>query len=123
MEKERAIDRLILFAQYAKRELKVVKGRSSFESYCGLSNGYLTTAVASRSKGNIGSDIIARIMEAFPMLNIEWLCSGRGRMIKDEVLAREEMRKEVEREIKAMIWDKVKDIVGSDEKNDTQKIP
>ena len=81
---ERAIDRLKIFAQYAREELKLVKGFNSFEAYCGLSNNYINCSDrGGKTKGNIGSDSIARISEAFPMLNIKWLCTGKGEMIDD----------------------------------------
>ena len=80
---ERAIDRLKIFAQYAKEELKMVKGVSSFEAYCGLSNNYINNmARGGKGKGNISSDIIARVSKAFPMLNLRWLCTGKGEMIE-----------------------------------------
>lgn len=83
-QEERAIDRLKIFIEYAKTELKVIKGYSSFEAYCGLGNGYISNSdKKGKSKGTIGSDLIARISDAFPMLNVKWLCSGKGNMIDD----------------------------------------
>lgn len=83
-QEERAIDRLKLFVEYTKKDLKIIKGYSSFESYCGLGNGYILNSDRSgKSKGSIGSDLIARISDAFPMLNIKWLCSGKGDMIDE----------------------------------------
>lgn len=80
MKQNRAVDRLKEFARYAKDELEMVKGQNSFESYCGISNGYISNLDKS-TKGSIGSDIIAKIMDKFPMLDIGWLCSGKGSMI------------------------------------------
>ncbi len=83
-QNERAIDRLKAFAHYARYELKIVKGYSSFEVYCNIGNGYISNSDKSgKGKGTIGSDIISRISEAFPMLNVKWLCSGKGNMIDD----------------------------------------
>lgn len=79
MEKERAIDRLRTFAKYA-RDKGVVKGEISFEAYCGLSHKYISNAVRN-GKGAIGSDIITRIADKFPELNVKWLCTGKGEMI------------------------------------------
>lgn len=85
---ERAIDRLKIFAEYAKVELKTIKSFNSFESYCGLSHGYINSSdKGGRSKGNISSDIIAKISEAFPMLNVKWLCNGKGEMIDGKQVA------------------------------------
>lgn len=47
-QNERAIDRLKAFAHYARYELKIVKGYSSFEVYCNIGNGYI--------KGNMIDD-------------------------------------------------------------------
>lgn len=51
-QEERAIDRLKLFVEYTKKDLKIIKGYSSFESYCGLGNGYILNSDRSgKSKG------------------------------------------------------------------------
>lgn len=42
-QEERAIDRLKLFVEYTKKDLKIIKGYSSFESYCGSQKGITTT--------------------------------------------------------------------------------
>ena len=39
-----------------------------FETRCGLSNGYVNNI-----RRNIGRDALERIIEQFPMLDIEWL--------------------------------------------------
>lgn len=43
-QNERAIDRLKAFAHYARYELKIVKGYSSFEVYCNIGNGYISNS-------------------------------------------------------------------------------
>ena len=86
-QKERAIDRLKIFAEYARSELGVVKGLNSFEQYCNIGNAYISNSdKKGRGKGSIGSDVIANISEVFPMLNVKWLfpatcCSGSGMII------------------------------------------
>ena len=67
---ERAIDRLRKFARYA-RDKGVVKGENSFEAYCELSNRYIYNSIRN-GKGAIGTDIIARIVDKFPELNVKW---------------------------------------------------
>ena len=75
-QNERAIDRLKAFAHYARYELKIVKGYSSFEVYCNIGNGYISNSDKSgKGRGTIGSDIISRISEVFPMVYVKWLCS------------------------------------------------
>lgn len=80
--KESAAIRLHKFVMYAKKE-KIIKSVRNFEDECGLSNGYINNAL-NASSGNIGSDSIARIVEKFPMLNIYWLCTGKGDMLNYE---------------------------------------
>ena len=84
-QKERAIDRLKIFAEYARSELGVVKGLNSFEQYCNIGNAYISNSdKKGRGKGSIGSDVIANISEVFPMLNVKWLCTGKGEMIAEQ---------------------------------------
>lgn len=51
-----------------------------FSKLCGLSNGYLAKQRA--NKGNISSQIINKILKKYPEINLEWLLSGKGNMIK-----------------------------------------
>ena len=81
-----------IFAEYVRTELKLVKGFNSFEAFCGLSNNYINSSDrGGKSKGTISSDIIARVSEKFPMLNIKWLCSGEGEMLDDKQVAEEKL--------------------------------
>jgi len=52
-------------------------GQNSFERKVGIANGYINNL-----KGSIGSDNIDKIGTHFPELNIEWLISGKGEMLK-----------------------------------------
>lgn len=80
--KESAATRLHTFVMYAKKE-KMIKSVRNFEDECGLSNGYINSSL-NASSGSIGSDSIARIVEKFPMLNVHWLCTGKGNMLNYE---------------------------------------
>ncbi|MDR1887619.1 MAG: hypothetical protein LBQ70_06855 [Prevotellaceae bacterium] len=53
-------------------------GRNRFEESVGISLGYLS----SRSP-SVGSEIIEKIANCYPDLNVEWLITGRGQMIKN----------------------------------------
>lgn len=53
---------------------------SAFEKNIGVSNGYVNAI--SRS---IGIDYLNTIIEKYSMLNIEWLLTGRGEMLKQDV--------------------------------------
>lgn len=81
---ERAIDRLLQFIAHLKNVGSEVKNAKSFEEKCGLSNSYVSNS--KKGNGSIGSDMIAKIMSGFPQLNVEWLCSGKGEMLKQETL-------------------------------------
>ncbi|MFX1668501.1 hypothetical protein JZ968_10090 [Riemerella anatipestifer] len=52
---------------------------SSFEKGINVSNGY----VNSISKG-IGGEVLLNILEKSPELNIDWLLTGKGEMLKTE---------------------------------------
>jgi len=52
----------------------------SFEKNCDLSNGYLGKQY--RGKGTMGSEVLLKIQACFPDLNIHWLLTGKGRMIR-----------------------------------------
>lgn len=86
---ERAIDRLLQFIVHLKSVGDETKNAKSFEEKCGLSNGYI--ANSKKGNGSIGSDMIAKIISGFPQLNVEWLCSGKGEMLKQELLFFSEM--------------------------------
>lgn len=52
-------------------------GQTAFEDYTGISRGYF-----SKFKGSLGSDTILKIYSKIPDLNLEWLITGEGEMIK-----------------------------------------
>lgn len=53
-------------------------GQNAFEKEVGIANGYL----ASKSK-TITSDTIEKVINKYPNLNIEWLMTGNGNMLKE----------------------------------------
>ena len=61
---------------------------SQFEKIIGVSNGYVNAI--SRS---IGIDKIETILEKFPNINIEWLLTGKGEMLKSGSCAAPEVIK------------------------------
>lgn len=73
-------DRLIAFIQY--------KGitKNKFETLCGLSKRYVSNI--SRS---ISPDITERISLTFPDLNMGWILTGEGTMLKSEQKKPEEL--------------------------------
>ena len=59
------------------RDKKISK--SEFGRLCGVSNAYVTSL-----KKTIGSDVLRTIGLKFPDLNIEWLLTGEGQMLKPQ---------------------------------------
>lgn len=57
-------------------------GRNKFEAQLGLANGYVS------SKGvSISSDVIERLVSTYPEVNIDWLITGKGSMLKSEQIS------------------------------------
>lgn len=51
----------------------------SFESICGLQRGNISNMT---EKSTIGSDKLAKIIDVFPIFNVEWLLTGQGEMLR-----------------------------------------
>jgi len=64
------------FKDYIKSQKTTI---SSYEKVIKVSNGYINSI----SKG-VGGEILLNILEKSPNLNIEWLLTGEGSMLKDE---------------------------------------
>ena len=56
----------------------------TFERNIHLSNGYYAKQL--KNLGSVGSDILIKIHNHFPDLNILWVLTGTGQMIMDEFL-------------------------------------
>ena len=63
-------------------------GRNKFEAQLGLANGYVSSKGAS-----ISSDVIEKTLIAYPILNAEWLLTGKGNMLVnlDDAIEGEEL--------------------------------
>ena len=66
-------DRLVEFIRHNNMSIR------EFERYCGFSNG-----VVGALKDNLTEDRRKVIVEKFPTLNLYWLLTGEGEMLKDE---------------------------------------
>ncbi len=51
---------------------------TNFEKSIEASNGYINSI-----KNNIGKDKMIKILELYPNLNLEWLLTGTGEMLKE----------------------------------------
>lgn len=71
--------RLREFVRWAQIQ-GLCKSEYDFERRCGLSAKYISNN-ANSGKGNIGTEMLGRIIKAFPQLNLAWICTGEGAML------------------------------------------
>lgn len=71
--------RLRAFVQWAQSH-GMCKSEFDFERICSLSAKYISNNMHT-GKGNIGSEMLGRIVKAFPQLNLAWICTGDGPML------------------------------------------
>lgn len=67
-------DRISKFIQYKNITI------AEFERNVSLANGYIK-----KFKGSIGSDKLNNIISYYPDININWLITGKGSMLKSEI--------------------------------------
>lgn len=75
---ERPIERIKMLAQWLI-EHGVVKNMLSFEKICSMSRCYVRNLMATGA-GNPSIEVAANIYEVFPLVNLEWLVTGKGNM-------------------------------------------
>jgi hypothetical protein len=71
------IERIAVYIQFRKIT------PHAFEKKIELSNGYFSKQL--RHLGSVGSDILIRIHQAYPDLDILWILTGERQMIKEEI--------------------------------------
>lgn len=54
--------------------------KNEFDKRIDAANGYIGKQI--KKGASIGSDVIERIVSAFPQLSLEWLVTGKGEMMK-----------------------------------------
>jgi hypothetical protein len=72
------IERIAIFIHFKKIS------PHAFEQKIELSNGYFSKQL--KHLGSVGSDILIRIYQAYPELDILWVLTGEGQMLKEEML-------------------------------------
>lgn len=101
----KTIDRLIEFISYAGLSAR------QFDISIGASNGY--TLRMKKNSASIGSDVIENILRVYPQLNVVWLITGEGTMLKEELkkepLEFDELPKNRQEEIERIIEQKIKE--------------
>lgn len=70
----KTIDRLMEFIRYAGLSAR------QFDMSIGASNGYILRM--EKNNASIGSDVIENIIKTYPQLNVVWLLTGEGSMLK-----------------------------------------
>lgn len=76
--KSTPIRRLREFVKWAQSQ-GLCKSEYDFERICSLSPKYISNNMHT-GKGNIGTEMLGRIIKAFPQLNLAWICTGEGAM-------------------------------------------
>ena len=75
------IQRLREFVKWAQGQ-GLCKSEYDFERQCSLSPKYICNNMHT-GKGNIGTEMLGRIIRVFPQLNLAWICTGEGAMTLD----------------------------------------
>jgi hypothetical protein len=101
----KTIDRLMLFIKEAGMSAR------QFDLSIGASNGY--TLRMSKNRASIGSDVIEKILRTYPDLNVVWLLTGEGHMLKsqeeEEILDFDNLPREKQIEIERIIEQKIQE--------------
>jgi hypothetical protein len=101
----KTIDRLMQFIKYAGLSAR------QFDLSIGASNGY--TLRMKKNNASIGSDVIENILKAYPQLNVVWLITGEGEMLKENeeelILDFDKLPTEKQNEIEQIIEAKIKE--------------
>lgn len=101
----KTIDRLMQFIKYVGLSAR------QFDLSIGASNGY--TLRMKKNNASIGSDVIENILRVYPQLNVVWLITGEGDMLKkpeeDEIPDFDHLPKSRQQEIEDLIEQKIKE--------------
>jgi len=81
-----------------------------FDISIGAGNGY--TLRMKKNNASIGSDVIENIIKTYPQLNVVWLLTGEGNMLKQEepdLPDFDQLPKEKQKEIEQIIEKKIRE--------------
>ena len=82
-----------------------------FDISIGAANGY--TLRMQKNNASVGSDVIENILQVYPQLNVEWLLTGEGNMLKEDeeelILDYDQLPRDKQLEIEQIIEDKIKE--------------
>ena len=100
----KTIDRLIEFIEYAGISAR------QFDISIGAANGY--TLRMKKNHASIGSDVIENIIKTYPQLDVVWLLTGEGKMIKEEkadILDFDQLPASQQKDIERIIEQKIRE--------------
>lgn len=82
-----------------------------FDLAVGKSAGYLSKQL-SVNQVNVGSDVISSVVENYPEINIDWLLTGKGQMLKeDQEIESENLGVDINKVIDSRIDKRIEDRV------------
>ncbi len=101
----KTIDRLIQFIKFSGLSAR------QFDLSIGAGNGY--TLRMQKNNASIGSDVIENIIKTYPELNLVWLITGEGEMLKTDekepILNFEDLPRSRQKEIEQIIEEKIRE--------------
>ncbi len=101
----KTIDRLIQFIKFSGLSAR------QFDISIGAGNGY--TLRMQKNNASIGSDVIENIIKTYPELNLVWLITGEGNMLKTErkepIMNFEDLPRPRQKEIELIIEEKIRE--------------
>ena len=98
----KTIDRILIFIKHSGISAR------QFDISIGASNGY--TLRMKKNHASVGSDMIENIVRVYPQLNLIWLITGEGEMLKPgyEVLSTGELPADKQSEIERLVAHKIR---------------
>ncbi|MCW5516701.1 hypothetical protein J1G40_10615 [Muriicola sp. Z0-33] len=101
----KTIDRLMEFIKFAGLSAR------QFDISIGAGNGY--TLRMKKNNASIGSDVIESIIKTYPQLNVVWLLTGEGEMLKkdqeEDILDFDQLPKARQEQIERIIEMKIRE--------------
>ena len=101
----KTIDRLMEFIRHAGLSAR------QFDLSIGASNGY--TLRMKKNQASVGSDVIEMVLKTYPDLNVVWLLTGEGTMLKSQaepdILDFDRLPDDKKRAIEQIIEEKIRE--------------
>ncbi|MGB5370285.1 MAG: hypothetical protein WBN18_07630 [Flavobacteriaceae bacterium] len=101
----KTIDRLMQFIKFSGLSAR------QFDLSIGAGNGY--TLRMQKNSASIGSDVIENIIKTYPELNLVWLITGEGNMLKTDkkepIMNFEDLPRSRQKEIELIIEEKIRE--------------